>query len=130
VGLEHDGQVLLKPYCPPYYPSMREAVLAVVDSKFGPRGFYRGQANFSRWRDGEGYMKQVQPPRDEVIEAVIAYCEYIYNRYGRFPAYVAPYRSVTGCQTQHVDVEFYDKFYQPEALSETQREHMRRWHAA
>src|SRR5215831_7727506 len=27
VGLERDGEILVRPYCPPYYPTMREAVL-------------------------------------------------------------------------------------------------------
>src|SRR5260370_27035560 len=30
VGLERDGQVLIKSYCPPYYSSMAEAVLGVA----------------------------------------------------------------------------------------------------
>jgi hypothetical protein len=64
-----------------------------------------------------------------VVEATVAYCEYIYDHYGRFPAYLAPFRTVTGCQVTHVDTDFYDKFYRPEALTEAQREHLRRWHA-
>jgi len=33
LGLERDGEILLKPYCPPYYPSMKDAVRAVVETK-------------------------------------------------------------------------------------------------
>jgi hypothetical protein len=43
--------------------------------------------------------------------------------YGRFPAYAAPFRTVLGYQATHVDEDFYDLFYRPEALSETQRRH-------
>jgi hypothetical protein len=32
-----------------------------------------------------------------------------------------PYRTVLGFQACHLDAEFYDKFYRPEALGETQR---------
>jgi hypothetical protein len=32
-----------------------------------------------------------------------------------------PYRTVLGFQACHLDAEFYDKFYRPEALSETVR---------
>jgi hypothetical protein len=35
---------------------------------------------------------------------------------------------VLGFQASHVDVEFYDRFYRPEALSATQRAHLARWH--
>ena len=46
-----------------------------------------------------------------------------------FPAYSPPYRTFLGHQIMHVDEEFYDRFYRPEVLTETQREHMSRWHA-
>jgi hypothetical protein len=32
-----------------------------------------------------------------------------------------PYRTVLGFQACHVDAEFYDKFYRPEALTAGQR---------
>ena len=50
------------------------------------------------------------------------------ERYGRFPAYAPPFRTVLGFQANHVDVEFYDRFYRPAALAATQREHLARWH--
>jgi hypothetical protein len=40
VGLEHDGCTLLQPFCPPYYKSMKDAVRAFVETKFGPDGSY------------------------------------------------------------------------------------------
>lgn len=45
------------------------------------------------------------------VEATTAYCEYIYNRCGRFPAYMPPFRTVLGFQACHLDNEFYDRFY-------------------
>ena len=60
--------------------------------------------------------------------AVIAFCEYVYSRYGRFPSYAPPLRTVLGFQVNHVDVEFYDRYYRPEALSEAVRQHMARRH--
>jgi hypothetical protein len=40
VGLEREGHILLKPFCPPYYSSMAEAVRAFVDYKFGAGGVF------------------------------------------------------------------------------------------
>jgi hypothetical protein len=60
--------------------------------------------------------------------ATIAYCEYLYARYGRFPAYSAPFRTVLGYQASHVDADFYQRFYRPEALTETQGQHLAGWH--
>jgi hypothetical protein len=70
----------------------------------------------------------VAAPDRAAIEATIAYCEYVYQRYGRFPAYPPPFRTVLGFQASHLDLEFYHRFYRPEALSETQRRHMETWH--
>jgi hypothetical protein len=121
IGLEREGHVLLKPFCPPYYPNMAEAVRAFVDYKFGAGGVFRTGALTSGWRDPLNTTKQIPAPSETAIQATIAYCDYIYQRYGRFPTYSAPFRTVLGYQATHVDAEFYDTFYKPEALSETQR---------
>jgi hypothetical protein len=63
---------------------------------------------------------------DAAVEATIAYCEYVWNRYGRFPATLPPYRTVLGFQACHLDAEFYDKFYRPGTLSESQRRDFQR----
>jgi hypothetical protein len=121
VGLERDGSALLKSYCPPYYPNMAAAVRAFVEYKFGPQGVFRAGAAASGWRDPAGAAAQIPAPSEAAIQATIAYCEYIYHRYGRFPAYSPPFRTVLGYQATHVDAEFYDRFFRAEALSATQR---------
>jgi hypothetical protein len=120
IGLERDGEVLLKPFCPPYYPSMAEAVRAVVDIKFGPNGVFRNPTG-SAWADSRGIAQQVPGISDAAIAATTAYCEYLWQRYGRFPVYLPPYRTVLGFQACHLDTEFYDRFYRPEALGRQSR---------
>ncbi len=34
-----------------------------------------------------------------------------------------PFRSILAHQAHHLDLDFYEKFYRPDALSETQRQH-------
>ena len=121
VGLERDGEVLLKPFCPPYYVSMGEAVHAVVEAKYGTSGMFRSQGHGSAWPKHNDVVQQVPRVSDAAVAATIAYCEYLWKRYGRFPVYMPPYRTVLGFQACHLDVEFYDTFYRPEALGETQR---------
>ena len=121
VGLERNGEVLLKPFCPPYYGSMADAVRAAAQIKFGASGIFRGVNQGSAWPKHGEVVQQIAPTSAAAIEATIAYCEYVWNRYGRFPAYLTPYRTVLGFQACHLDAEFYDKFYKPEALEETQR---------
>ena len=66
-------------------------------------------------------VQKVPATSEPAIAAATAYCEYLWRRYGRFPVYMPPYRTVLGFQACHLDAEFYDKFYQPGGLGETQR---------
>lgn len=124
VGLERDGEVLIKPFCPPYYRTMKEAVLAFVDYKYAQgEGTFRDGGAATAWQDGARVQAGIPPYSEEAIAATISYCEYIYNRYGRFPANSGPFRTVLAYQAHHLDLDFYDRFYRPEALTETQRQH-------
>jgi len=121
VGLEKDGQTLLHAYAPPYYPDMKAAVEAWVARKFGKDGIYRGGIGVSDWKDPSTVSSKIPTPDPRAIEAAAAYTDYVYKRYGRFPAYSAPFRTIIGYQATRVDVDFYDTFYRPDALSTTQR---------
>ena len=128
-GLRREGEVLLQAYCRPNYPDMAAAVRAFVDYKFGPGGVWREKIKDSYWSEAEQYGRQIERPSEEAIEATIAYCRYIDDRYGRFPAYPAPYRTVIGYQATHVDVDFYDRYFKPGALTDTQRARFDLWRA-
>jgi len=121
VGLERNGQVLLKPFCPPYYHSMTEAIRAVAEIKFGAKGIFRGNPAGTAWKEEAEITRPIAPVSDAAIAAASAYCEYLLERYGRFPVYLTPYRTVLGFQACHLDAEFYDRFYRPEALGASQR---------
>src|ERR687890_318127 len=124
VGLERNGEVLIKPFCPPYYRNMEEAVLAFVDYKYAQgKGTFRDGGTATGWRDGARVQAGIPPYSDEAIAATIAYCEYVYERYGRFPANGGPFRTVLAHQAHHLDPDFYDRFYRPETLTQTQRQH-------
>lgn len=123
VGLEQSGEVLIKPFCPPYYRTMEEAVLAFVDYKYAQgRGTFRDGGAVTGWRDGAAVQARIPRYSDKAIAATIAYCEYVYRRYGRFPAMCGPFRSILAHQAHHLDLDFYEKFYRPDAVSETQRQ--------
>lgn len=126
VGLEKDNCVLLKPFCPPYHASMGDAVRAFAQTKFGPEGSYRGGAQQSAWRDAASSTAKIPAPSEAAVQATIAYCQYVFGRYGRFPAYTAPFRTIIGFQVCRVDVDFYNRFYEPDALPEAVRTCTRR----
>jgi hypothetical protein len=122
VGLERRGEVLIRPYCPPYYRSMREAVEAFVAYKYAAgKGTMRDGGAVTGWRDGAAVQAGIPPYSDRTVEAAIAYCEYIYRRYGRFPALCGPFRTILAYQAHRLDLGFYERFYREEALSDAQR---------
>jgi hypothetical protein len=117
VGLEVDGKVLIKPFCPPYYRRMEEAVLAFVATKFAPgTGSFRDGGQGTGWRDAATVQAAIPEYSDAAIQATIDYCEYVYGRYGRFPAACGPFRTVLAYQAHRIDPEFYARFYRAEAV--------------
>jgi len=125
----------LPPYiecmCPPYYPSMADAVQAVIDAKYRAGGTYGDDAYFRRiFRGdrGEKYLHEVPHYTDDVINCTKDICTYIYKRHGRFPAHCdAIYVPGIWLQAHHLDLEYYDTLFN-NGYTETQREHQQRWH--
>lgn len=123
VGLERDGKLLLGSYAPPYFKNMEEAVLAVVERKFGSSGVFDAGNVDSAFAEPQRVNTESPRVSEATVQATIAYCTYLHERYGRFPTYPAAFRTGVGFQAAHLDLEFYAKHYKPEALSPTQMRH-------
>lgn len=122
VGLAH----IWEGPCPPFTSSIEEAVLSLVDSKFGLGGIYTTPTS-RPWMNPDGGSKIV-PHEQRTIEAVIEFCNYVYRTYGRFPAHADAFKTVIAFQAHHVDVGFYDKFYPNESVPQAHRDHFAAWH--
>jgi len=118
LGLEANDKTLLKPYCPPYHESMEDAVRAVAELKFGEKGAFRCNEKPSAWTDSRSVMNGITEVSERAIETTIAYCNYVFETYGRFPATKPPYTTVMGFQACRLDTDFYEKFYKKEALGQ------------
>jgi len=116
-------------YCPPYFGSMGEAIDAFVEQKFGSgapyAADYKGVAPLKDWA-------KVQPhyhhPSKASLDQVKAYCNYVYETYGRFPATSDTKLVPIWLQAHHLDLDFYDKHHPREMVTEAQRRHVERWH--
>jgi hypothetical protein len=125
----------LPPYiqcmCPPYYPTMADAVDAVVAAKYQAGGTYSDDAYFRqifKGDRGENYIREVPHYSDDVINCTKDICTYIYRRHGRFPAHCdAIYAPGVWLQAHHLDLHYYDALFNS-GYTETQREHQQRWH--
>ncbi len=134
VALKHAGEYLIKAACPPNnYASMAEAVDAVVNLKFGPRGIYRDTSTFHQiYKDnfGDIYLRDSPDYSKDVIECARAVCEYIYKAHGRFPAHVdAIHVPGVWLQVHHVDDRYYDTYFRS-GVTSVHRVHDDLWHAS
>lgn len=120
-SLERDGVSLLRALCPPNFPSMSAAVSAMVARKSGRDGVFRADPGITSWKEHASIARRVPQVGDRAIAAANAYVEYVWRRYGRFPVNVPPFRCGLAHQVVHLDAEFYDQFYRPEALGDRQR---------
>jgi hypothetical protein len=108
---------------------MEAAVHAFVASKFAPgSGIFRNAPGPSPWRDPATIQGSIQEYSDANIEAVIAYCNYVVQHYGQFPANFGPIRTVMAYQAHHIDTAFYDRFYVDGAYTDAHANHFAAWH--
>jgi hypothetical protein len=127
VGFSHDGLDLIRPFCPPYYKSMKEAVHAFLELKRASvRRIDLGDEK-QFWRDPDAVTATIPDFSEQCIDATVSYCSYIYETYGRFPAHFGPIRTTLAHQAHHLDLDFYDKFYDGGAYTDSQKHHEKHW---
>jgi hypothetical protein len=129
IGLERDGTVLIKPFCPPYYRDMEEAVRAFIEYKYAQgTGTLRDGGAATAWTDGRAVQSGIPAYSERAVAATIAYCRYIHERYGRFPAASGPFTHLVAFQAHHLDPEFYARHYRAGVLTDAHRAHEEAWH--
>jgi hypothetical protein len=114
-------------YCPPHYPDMRAATEAVCKRKFGPGGPFNADTP-GPWKDSPKVRSAAQVHDARFRECVAFQAQYVFDTFGKFPATVPSMFTIMHLQAHHLDLEFYDKFYEPGAYLETHARHMGRWH--
>ncbi|MBI2869817.1 MAG: hypothetical protein HYX96_08340 [Chloroflexi bacterium] len=121
---------VLQSYSPPYFKDMGAAVDAVVAERFGPGKIYSPDACPSPLRDQATFAQGVDRQQEDIVQCVKDLCRYIYDKYGRFPATFDTMTMPIWVCAHHIDLDFYDRYYQPEMVNETHWNHMALWHPA
>lgn len=114
-------------HCPPHYKTMRDAVEAVVERKFGKGGPFNA-ATPGPWKESSRIRSNAQIHSEEFKECVSVMSQYIYDRFEKFPATVPAIFILMYLQAHHLDLEFYDKYFNAGAYPETHKNHMKMWH--
>lgn len=122
VPVGRDG--VYEAYTVPYYKDMHEAVDAFMAMKWAaldddvPKPYL----------EPDKVVNNIPRPHPDTVELVKQYCQYCIDTYGRFPVYVDPMYQRLTCQAQHIDLDFYEKYYPPGSVTPQHTEHFRRWH--
>jgi hypothetical protein len=118
---------VMEGFCPPHYADMRAAVEAVCQRKFGPGGPFHPDTP-GPWKDSPGVRSAAQVHDDRFKACVALQAQYVYDTFGKFPGTVPSMFLIMYLQAHHLDLEFYDTFYEQGAYLRTHAEHMQQWH--
>lgn len=118
---------VLEGHCPPYYPDMRAAVESFVERKFGKGGPFNPETP-GPWKDSSKVRSSAQVHSEEFKECVALEAEYILKQFGKFPGTTPTMLSFMYLQAQHIDLDFYDMYYNAGVYMKTHSEHMKNWH--
>jgi hypothetical protein len=114
-------------FCPPHYASMADAVEALARRKFGPGGVYNPETP-GAWRESAAIRGNAAPWTTQFKACIALQAQYIFETFGKFPGTVPTLFIMNYLQAQHIDTEFYDRFFRPGAYLPTHAEHRSRWH--
>jgi len=114
-------------FCPPHYADMRAATEALVARKYGPGGPYNHETP-GRWKETPGVRSAAEVHSEEFKECIALMAQYIFDTFGKFPGTVPSILVLPYLQAHHLDLEFYDEFFEPGAYLDTHANHMERWH--
>jgi hypothetical protein len=119
---------VMEGFCPPHYPDLRAAVEALCERKFGSGGPFHPDTP-GVWKDSRK-VRSAAIVHDEGFRDCVAHqAQYLFDTFGKFPATVPSMFVLMYLQAHHLDLEFYDEYYQPGAYLKTHAEHLARWHS-
>jgi cholesterol oxidase len=122
---------ILEGLCPPYVASLDAAVDQVLAEKYTGAGPYSDLDVFKRSYNSqahaEDYLKNATHYSPETVKYTKEICNYIWDTYGRFPAHTDAFHAPgIWLQFSHLEMEYYEKFYNPELFAR-QQQHRDMW---
>ena len=116
-------------FCPPYYKDMNAAVEAAVKGMGEKLDDWEKRGMVLPHKvSNEEFEKAVPGVSDEGIECVKDICTYIFEEYGKFPAFNDTMHLLYFIQAHHLDTDFYDKYFKDGAYLDTHKNHFDMWH--
>ena len=119
---------VMEAFCPPHFEDMRQATEAVVERKFGSGGPFNPETA-GPWKDSPKVRSAAEVHSERFIDCVALQAQYVYDTFGKFPGTVPSTYCLMYLQAHHLDLDFYDEFYEPGAYLKSHAEHMEKWHS-
>ncbi|MFJ7726813.1 hypothetical protein ACIQXV_11675 [Neobacillus sp. NPDC097160] len=114
-------------FTPPHFPTMRDAVEALVERKFGKNGPFNPETK-GIWKNSEKVRGSAQVHDEEFKEIIALQAQYMYDTFGKFPATTPSVYSLMYLQSHHLDLDYYDNLFDPHSYLPTHAEHLKKWH--
>ena len=80
------------------------------------------------WLESAAIRGNAAPYTEQFKACIALQAQYIFDTFGKFPGTVPTLFIMNYLQAQHLDTEFYDRFFRPGAYLATHAEHRSRWH--
>jgi len=96
----------VQPLIPPYVKDMNEAVERVLEHKFGKGALFTSDYPHDKAFEYPSIATGTKYPDKEAIECTKAFCHYVSETYGRFPAFVGPVSLPVAVTLHHLDLDF------------------------
>jgi hypothetical protein len=113
-------------HCPPHFSDMRAAVEAVVSRKFGSTGPFNPQTD-GPYKDNATIRGSAATMNEEFVDCVATMAQYVFDKFGRFPATVPSIYTLMYLQAHQLDTEFYDAHFSSGAYLRTHADHDKNW---
>jgi hypothetical protein len=110
----------------PHHATMRDAVEAAVERKFGSGGPFDPAQN-GPYQENASVRGAGAKIDAEAIEIAALMAEYVFSTFGRFPATAPAVFINTYLQAHRLDTGFYDTHFGPGAYLRTHANHDRNW---
>ncbi|HLW18855.1 MAG TPA: hypothetical protein VKX33_00950 [Cyclobacteriaceae bacterium] len=105
---------------------MHEATSALIDRKFGAGGPFNKDTN-GPWKESSRIRSSAKFHDPEFQECVSVMAQYILETYGKFPGTIPAIYSLTYLQAHHLDLDFYNNFFNEGAFLPTHANHEKWW---
>lgn len=120
---------VMEGFCPPRFTSMRAAVEALVERKFGEGGPYH-QRTEGPYRQNASVRQLGEKHNEQFTDCVATMAQHIFDRHGRFPATFSSIFAMMYLQAHHLDCGYYDKYFGAGSYLRTHANHDQRWHSS